>query len=263
MRDGQGSVAQERVLFELWQDACQLDRFLAHSRLTREEYLATPLSRVTPLRILGIIGVHASQADDATRESLPGIGLSRFVPYASLTRDGVSYQADAATLERLWSEGLESVPSLREALANDPRVVRQRTLWDHLSQRSPADWPQPPTTTVPDLGSPLDRVRAEAPSLLGKVRSALGLWSLAGPSPAVFALETDGHLTDAQALGIIEGIRNALGSTEAELIPQEAIHPLLWDEVVAREQLIWRRDGIGEVTLVPSAMTSGHHHHDR
>lgn len=265
MAKARGDIAQERVLFELWQDACQLDRFLARSRLTREGYLATPLARATPLRILGIVGIHAGQADSRTRSSLPGIDLAAYEPYAALAQEGAVYQADEPTLERLWSEGICSVPSLRAALANDPRVVRQRTEWDRLALRSPTDWPQPPMLAAgadPALEG-LDR--AMAPLLEG-LRPALGLWSLAvpsdGPSPSVFALQTDGRLTDSQAMEVLGGLRSALGGIEVELIPQEAIHPLLWDELVGRERLVWRRDGIGDVALVPSAMASGHHRHE-
>lgn len=231
---------QGRSLFMLWQDSCALASFLETSRLTREQFLEVPLARATPLRLLAIVGIHAHALTAETCASIAGVDWDCIRSLGGLADDALPYQASVVTLEASWEAATTTCPRMRRAIANDIRVVRERTRWENLLARTPGQWPVPnPERTSTGEGS---RLVGDALDRVLEGFDVIRAWLLEGDDDVVVSLERGERLEPADVGKVRDTLARDLGRDVTVLV-QDQLYPLVWDDVVTREVLAWEREG--------------------
>lgn len=244
------STRDALTLFMLWQDTDELARFLSTSHLTADSFKVAPLNRASACELLGVIGIHAHGVGPGLAASLrpcEGDGPLDWESLRSLARladERYAHTLDADAQDEAWDAATTSAPMLRRTVANDIRVVRLRARWVHLLARDPHGWPQP----RPDADAPsplLASLRKVAHEVAGEDFPARRLWLLppegtsSAASPVAVAVEHDGTCPGSEARRLHEGLSQGLGRP-VDVMPQDQVHPLLWDSVVPHEQLLWR-----------------------
>lgn len=268
----------DRALFMLWQDACELSAFLAASHLDEAGFLAAPLNRASVMRGLAACGVHARALDPSVTTGIAGVDWAVLRALPAPDDGRLPYTMDEAAQRDAWRVATGTVPELRRRIANDARVVRVRARWDALAHRAEQDWPQPDPSRKPSdpavrerLGALSEAARAVAPAI-GPVLRAWLLPDAPEDGPArttgtvTLALECTEAMTDTDARALVRGLAAHGGAPRGEadaiqLIPQAMVHPLLWDDVVGRELLVWARLGTASARCAPVALLGRLHHH--
>ena len=194
---------------------------------------------------------------------------------------------DAA--RRLWRETLPQVPRLRLAIANDVRVVRERARLARVMARGTDEWPQPGRSGAVAREAERDRTwqrlshaaGAVAETFAGTGGAAGGMaggmaggatgaarpwpirrmWLVMGEATPVVMVEDEPGLSDEIAARLARTMGDACGQ-EVTLVPQAQVHPAIWDDTVAREALLWEREGAGHEPVIPAAAAHacGHVH---
>jgi hypothetical protein len=275
------TAADARVLFMLWQDTDELKRFLGRSSLTWETFRRTPLARASVLQLLGVVGLHTQSVGSTCATRLAAcVDWGRVRALARLADDRTAHSLDDDGLADAWSAATALSPQLRCLVANDIAVVRMRARWERLVARDQGAWPQPDPEHRPAAtdATRLSQVSQALDALINQgwkgAFPARRIWLLHDPdqgghvSPQVTTLAVEHHGTcsaqDAQRLHdtLVQRLRMPVN-----LIPQEQIHPLIWDETVAGECIAWEsadaeKDGRSTVPAVCARHDHDHGHHD-
>ena len=188
---------------------------------------------------------------------------------------------DAA--KRLWRETLPQVPRLRLAIANDVRVIRERARLARVMTRGADEWPQPGRVAAVAREAEGNRTWQRLSQAAGVVAEAFAacdhamgsdgtggtaeaggrpwpirrMWLVMGePSPVVM-VEDEPGMSDEIAARLARAMGDACGQ-EVTLVPQAQVHPAIWDDTVAREALLWEREGATHEPVVPAAAMHAH-----
>ncbi|MCH3967781.1 MAG: hypothetical protein PHR15_03920 [Atopobiaceae bacterium] len=269
------TTADARALFMLWQDTDELRRFLGRSGLTWEAFRTTPLARASVLQLLGVVGLHARGVGNACATRLAArVDWRRVRALARLADDRTAHSLDDDALADAWSAATTLSPTLRCLVANDIAVVRMRARWERLMARDQDAWPQPDPTHKPTAAD-ATRLGQVSRALAGVISRSWGgtfparrIWLLhdpdegdhAAPQATTLAVEHHGTCSAQDAQRLHDMLAQELG-TPVNLIPQEQIHPLIWDETVAGERVAWESADASEDgrTTVP-AVCARHDH---
>ncbi|MCI1666362.1 MAG: hypothetical protein LKI25_08410 [Atopobiaceae bacterium] len=275
-----GTDRSALTLFMLWQDSDELVRFRARAHLTHDAFAVTPMDRASALRLMGVIGIHAQGVSPEVATSVTGLdaeGWSRVRALVRLADERCAHTLDADGIASAWADVSETVPALRRAVANDVRVVRLRARWVRLLARGESDWPQPDPARGPARPRTmieLARLRECASRAAGEGFPATRLWLLpkdgadtdvVGETPLAIAVEHSGtcSATDAQRL---QREMSRLMGRAVDVFPADQLHPLLWDETVARMLLVWQTSDTarmgGAHRLLPAVAHSHEHGHE-
>ncbi len=284
-----GSQSQARTLYMMWEDTEALGQLIRVSRMDEAEFVASPMSRDAVFRVLVPLVGRAESLGREGRASVTGMsGTDWDALLAAEAADGVGGTNGGSPLglgdpalphrmgpdaaRRLWRETLPQVPKLRLAIANDVRVVRERARLARVMARGADEWPQPGRSSAVAREAGRDRTwqrlsqaaGAAAETFAGTGGAAGGMagatrpwpirrmWLVMGEATPVVMVEDEPGMSDEIAARLARTMGDACGQ-EVTLVPQAQVHPAIWDDTVAREALLWEREGAGHEPVIPAA----------
>lgn len=284
-----GSQSQARILYMMWEDTEALGQLMRVSRMDEAEFVASPMSRDAVFRVLVPLVGRAESLGREGRASVTGMsGTDWDALLAAEAADGVGGTNGGSPLglgdpalphrmgpdaaRRLWRETLPQVPKLRLAIANDVRVVRERARLARVMARGADEWPQPGRSSAVAREAGRDRTwqrlsqaaGAAAETFAGTGGAAGGMagatrpwpirrmWLVMGEATPVVMVEDEPGMSDEIAARLARTMGDACGQ-EVTLVPQAQVHPAIWDDTVAREALLWEREGAGHEPVIPAA----------
>lgn len=281
--------SRARILYMMWEDTEALGRLMRASRMDEAEFVASPMSRDAVFRVLVPLVGRAESLGREGRASVTGMsGTDWDALLAAEAADGVGGTNGGSPLglgdpalphrmgpdaaRRLWRETLPQVPKLRLAIANDVRVVRERARLARVMARGADEWPQPGRSSAVAREAGRDRTwqrlsqaaGAAAETFAGTGGAAGGMagatrpwpirrmWLVMGEATPVVMVEDEPGMSDEIAARLARTMGDACGQ-EVTLVPQAQVHPAIWDDTVAREALLWEREGAGHEPVIPAA----------
>lgn len=265
----------EQQLFMLSLDVHELQTYMRESRITREIFCATPLNRASLCRLLAPIAERVTALSPDVRASLPGVDWALFSNLGNLMDERAPFQMDKTLQARVWRAASMGVPELWSCLANDTRVIRARAAAATTMQRRPDAWPQPvydyEQVPVADDAHELIAALRQAASAYFEQHGAgpvLAAWLVAAPrtsssEPVVVTLAHTAAMNDTVARSLQEALVKVVPEDVGRplvLVSHSSLHPLLWDDMVQREALIWRKDKNEMPILYPVALYDVHTH---
>ena len=289
--------SRARILYMMWEDTEALGRLMRVSRMDEAEFVASPMSRDAVFRVLvplvgraeslgpegraSVAGVRASDWDALLAAEAVG-GASDDAPLG-LGDPALPHRMGPDAARRLWRETLPQVPRLRLAVANDVRVIRERARLARVMTRGADEWPQPGRVAAVAREAEGNRTWQRLSQAVGVVAEAFAacdhamdsdgasgtaeaigqpwpirrMWLVIGePSPVVM-VEDEPGMSDEIAARLARAMGDACGQ-EVTLVPQAQVHPAIWDDTVAREALLWEREGATHEPVVPAAAMHAH-----
>lgn len=251
-----GSFMEEQnALFMLWQDAASLKRLLERPHLNETTFKQTPLDRSAVCSELGSLTAHARAVSSKTRAPLKTIPWQLLKDLPDFADPAAPFHMDEESLTTTWNAAHRLASACTHALANDIRVIKARTFMDEVMTRNKDQWPQPDKSRrAPEEDTALIE------TLSGAIRTLQietqsnppyeALWFLTGEQTCVVVVEDTPHMNNSEAQRLAEALQNASGKS-ITLIPQTRIHPILWDDIVSREILLWEYPNRTRRHLVP------------
>ena len=289
--------SRARILYMMWEDTEALGRLMRASRMDEAEFVASPMSRDAVFRVLVPLVGRAESLGPEGRASVAGMRASDWDALLAAEAvgctgdDGPLDLGDPAlphrmgpdAAKRLWRETLPQVPRLRLAIANDVRVIRERARLARVMTREADEWPQPGRVAAVAREAEGNRTWQRLSQAAGVVAEAFAacdhamgsdgasgtaeaigqpwpirrMWLVMGePSPVVM-VEDEPGMSDEIAARLARAMGDACGQ-EVTLVPQAQVHPAIWDDTVAREALLWEREGATHEPVVPAAAMHAH-----
>lgn len=257
-------MEEQSALFMLWQNASSLKQLLERPHLTEAVFKTTPLDRSAVCAELASLAAHAQALSQQTRATLTSIPWHLLEDLPNLTDPAAPFHMDEATLSKTWKAATELAEVCSKVLANDIRVIKARTFMDEVMARSESQWPQPDKTRK---ASEKDRSLAAA---LSQAIHDLNveaqpnppyeaLWLLTGEKSCVVVVEDTPQMNNSEARKLAQALQKTSGK-DLTLIPQTRIHPILWDDIVSREVLLWEYPKRTRRQLMPASVAHHHHH---
>ena len=171
---------------------------------------------------------------------------------------------DESDLSTTWDIANTLANTCTRELTNDIRVIKACTYMDNVMSRSASQWPQPDMSKkAPEKDIALVKALSQAIASLHiesarrSIRPTKTLWLLTGEKTCVVVVEETPQMNRSEAQKLAEALKNASGK-EITLIPQTRIHPILWDDIISREVLLWEYPNRTRKHLAPSSID--HHH---
>lgn len=255
-------MEEQRALFMLWQDAYSLKHLLERPHLNEVAFKNTPLDRSAVCTQLASLVAHAQAVSPKTRATLPAIPWHLLKDLPDLTDPAAPFHMDESDLSTTWDIANTLANTCTRELTNDIRVIKARTYMDNVMSRSASQWPQPDMSKkAPEKDTALVKALSQAIASL-HIESQEhppyeALWLLTGEKTCVVVVEDTPQMNRSEAQKLAEALKNASGK-EITLIPQTRIHPILWDDIISREVLLWEYPNRTRKHLAPSSV--GHHH---
>ena len=255
-------MEEQRALFMLWQDAYSLKHLLERPHLNEAAFKKTPLDRSAVCAQLASLVAHAQAVSSETRATLPAIPWHLLKDLPDLTDPAVPFHMDESDLSTTWDIANTLANTCTRELTNDIRVIKARTYMDKVMSRSASQWPQPDMSKkAPEKDTTLVKALSQAIASLHIETQEHppyeALWLLTGEKTCVVAVEDTPQMNRSEAQKLAEALKNASGK-EITLIPQTRIHPILWDDIISREVLLWKYPNRTQKHLAPNFVD--HHH---
>lgn len=285
--------SQARILYMMWEDTEALGQLMRVSHMDEAEFVASPMSRDAVFRVLvplvgraeslgregraSVTGMSGTDWDALlAAEAAGGVGGTNGGSPLGLADPALTHRMGPDAARRLWRETLPQVPKLRLAIANDVRVVRERARLAWVMARGADEWPQPGRSSAVAREAGRDRTWQRLSQAAGAVAetfagtgSATGgmaggaasatrpwpirrMWLVMGETTPVVMVEDEPGMSDEIAARLARTMGDACGQ-EVTLVPQAQVHPAIWDDTVAREALLWEREGAGHEPVIPAA----------